>query len=809
MPFSLKKYSELVKVTDGGMSQIFRAVDCSTKQVVAIKKMALDQAHRSFSSELIQNEIRNASMLSHKNIISLLDYGEYENDFYIVMEYIDGCNLNSLISDNDFNPEIGLLIVLKALQALHFSHSKGIIHCDIKPSNILIDKCGRVILSDFGLSQAKAYERTFSNVLNDFTTPLFMPPEQADVVAEIVGLKSDEWAETTTIIYKEMSAEQARALLERGKQWDIWAVGVLLYRIISGYYPFFENDFANLLNSIKYSEAPNVGDFVNNLPLSIAKVIEDCLKKDPYQRPQSLEPVIDALQDYFSCRGITNEDEMIAAYMQEKIGVSHVVSSIQESPNAAVDNKPRRLSTDSQNDYQWEYIDFDTISYTPPRKHNKHKADDHLQIPSKEDLKAEPTAAEPTAAEPITEEPITEEPITEEPITEEPITEEPITEEPITEEPITEEPITEEPITEEPITEESITEESITEESITEESITEESITEESITEESITEEPITEEPISEEPISERQSPVGQSQTKRAEQVKSEELNQSEPTIQNGIDFSFRSRFGRSITIAALFICLLVAGFVFIKLQTGKDSKAVEYTVNEKGSQVTDIPKEASPEPDQIPQRSVNSSTELDQATINKPVNNAIISSSAKQPAQSKESQKIKPVRQPVQTSLDQESLVSTSEDSEGLIKVTIDPSEAKVFIDGSLLFQSELISGTKLSAGAHILTAKAAGYIPYERSIVIEQGKTVIFAVVLKPDVKGNGQLHIYSYPWANLYIDDVLVGTAPTQSPILLVEGNHQVVLKREGFQMYNQTVTIKNGETTRLQVQLEKVK
>ena len=710
MPFSLKKYSEIVKITDGGMSQIFRAVDCSTNLVVAIKKMALDQAHRSFSSDLIQNEIRNASILSHKNIISLLDYGEYENDFYIVMEYIDGCNLNSLISDDNFNPEAGLLIVFKALQALHFSHSKGIIHCDIKPSNILIDKCGRVVLSDFGLSQAKAYERTFNNVLNDFTTPLFMPPEQADVVAEIVGLKSDEWAETTTIIYKEMSAEQARALLERGKQWDLWAVGVLLYRIISGYYPFFENDFANLLNSIKYSEAPNVGDFVNNLPLSIAKVIEDCLKKDPYQRPQSLVPVIEALQDYFTCRGIANEDETIAAYMKEKMGVSHVENSPQESSSAAIDT-PHSLSADIQKDHHWEYIDFETISYTPPRKQAKHKTDDHSQTPSIEDLKVEQIPVEQIPVEQISEEQIPEEQIPEEKL-----------------------------------------------------------------------------------------------QTK-AEQVESEKPNQLKQTVQDGIDFSFRSRFGRSIAIAALFICLLVAGFVFIKLQTGKDSKVVEYATNEKSSQTTVIPEAVLPEPDQISRVSEDSSTVLNQTAFNKPVTNLTnTSSSVKQSVQSKDPQKTKPARQPVQLPLALE-MANTSEDSSGLIKVTIDPSEAKVFIDGSLLFQSELTSGKKLPVGTHTVKAKAAGYVSYERNIIIEQGKTVILAVDLKPDVKGNGQLHIYSYPWANLYIDDVLVGTTPTQSPILLVEGNHQVVLKREGFQTYNQAVAIKNGETTRLQVQLEK--
>ncbi|MBN1128402.1 MAG: serine/threonine protein kinase, partial [Chitinispirillaceae bacterium] len=301
------------------MSEIFCAMDRVSRRKVVIKKMPLDPLNRSFSLQRYENEARNASLLPHDHIISILDYGEYDDVFYIVMEHVDGINLDQFMSSPAFKSDIGLMIVLTALQALHRAHQNGVIHCDIKPANILISRNGRVIVTDFGLSQAKAHAMDPEQGKHDFTTPLFMPPEQAKVIAEKVGLASDVWEETATVVYNDLSPEQARMLSERGVQWDLWSVGVLLYRMCCGRYPFNGNDLAGLLTSIVHSEATGIHELAADLPKPIASVIERCLEKEPYRRPHSLDPVINALKKHFAAVQSGAMQGMIAAQIQEQL----------------------------------------------------------------------------------------------------------------------------------------------------------------------------------------------------------------------------------------------------------------------------------------------------------------------------------------------------------------------------------------------------------------------------------------------------------------------------------------------------------
>jgi hypothetical protein len=142
-----------------------------------------------------------------------------------------------------------------------------------------------------------------------------------------------------------------------------------------------------------------------------------------------------------------------------------------------------------------------------------------------------------------------------------------------------------------------------------------------------------------------------------------------------------------------------------------------------------------------------------------------------------------------------------------GLLKITVNPPDARVFIDGTLLSKNEIRSGTTLIPGNYSITADATGFQSLSQTVIVESDKTVILSLVLKSSEKGNGQLHVYSYPWANLFIDDELVGTTPTPSPLLLAEGTHTVILKRDGYRMYQQEVTVKSGDVIRLKAELKK--
>ena len=606
MFFSLNNYSDIYKFAASGISETFFAVERSSNRNVVIKKMALDPAHKVSSLEWLEYEARNTSSLTHNNIISIIDHGNDADYFYIVMEHIEGYDFNAFISDASFNYKIGLMIVLKALQTLRIAHNRGIVHCNIKPSNLLISKIGRVVLSDFGLSQSNAHIKEFQNGRGDFTTSLFMPPEQAILAAEQEGHESDIWVKTTSVNETDISTKQARALKEQGMRWDLWSVGVLLYRVCSGCYPFFNDDFTKLFISIKYLDPKKIIQLVTGLPHPIAEMIELCLKKKPYDRPHSLDPVIKVLKQYFDSQGISNIDEKIAAYVRQKMGLPPIPG---EPVAVSDDLAANDLSSFKQNESKWDYTENKTIKNGPSRQSVKK------------------------------------------------------------------------------------------------------------------------------------------------------------------LFFSPHSRIALSIVLTTLFV-LVVFGTFIIKTHTGK--------------------------PPQFTSITTSSSANTDASLVEPEVQ------SANHPImQVQNSTGMAPKKKPVI----KKTATKKPETFSGVLKVKVNPPGAQVFIDGTLITQNEMENGKRVAPGDHKIVAQATDYVPYDQSIRIESNKTRMLTLDLKSYVKGNGQLHIYSYPWANLYVDDELIGTTPTPSPIMLVEGDHVVVLKRDGYQTYNERVVIKKSEVTRLQVQLKK--
>ena len=140
-----------------------------------------------------------------------------------------------------------------------------------------------------------------------------------------------------------------------------------------------------------------------------------------------------------------------------------------------------------------------------------------------------------------------------------------------------------------------------------------------------------------------------------------------------------------------------------------------------------------------------------------------------------------------------------------GTLRVTLAPSQAHVFLDGASVGTGELLAGKRLKAGVHIIAATAEGYKSFSSTVTLETNAIVDVPVYLKPMEKGAGFLHVYSYPWADIFIDGNFEGTTPTPKPLALADGDHQVILKREGFKDFSQTIHVAGGEVTRIKVQL----
>ena len=137
----------------GGMGIVYKARQRQLNRLVAVKILPPSVGEDPAFAERFTREAQALARLNHPNIVQVYDFGQTDEFFYFVMEYVDGLNLRALIRDGKLQPEEALRIVPQICEALQFAHDEGIVHRDIKPENILIDKKGHVKIADFGLAK--------------------------------------------------------------------------------------------------------------------------------------------------------------------------------------------------------------------------------------------------------------------------------------------------------------------------------------------------------------------------------------------------------------------------------------------------------------------------------------------------------------------------------------------------------------------------------------------------------------------------------------------------------------------------------
>src|ERR1700677_187064 len=137
----------------GGMGVVYKARQKSLNRMVAIKILAPERVHDARFAGRFAREAELLAKLSHPHIVTIHDFGETGGLYYLVMEFVDGVSLRDLLREGKLEPEQALAIVPEICDALQFAHDHGIVHRDIKPENILLDRLGRVKVSDFGLAK--------------------------------------------------------------------------------------------------------------------------------------------------------------------------------------------------------------------------------------------------------------------------------------------------------------------------------------------------------------------------------------------------------------------------------------------------------------------------------------------------------------------------------------------------------------------------------------------------------------------------------------------------------------------------------
>ena len=264
---SLGRYHILEQLGEGGMATVYKARDINLERDVAVKVIRAE----SFGSAMLERilkrferEAKSLARLTHPNIVPILDYGETNGAPYLVMPYLPGGTLKGRMKiPIPYREAVQMLIPIA--QALVHAHQQTIIHRDIKPSNILITRTGEPMLSDFGISKILDSEET------------------RDLTSTGVGIGTPEY----------MAPEQGMG--QADERSDIYALGVVLYEMITGRIPFRADTPMAVLLKKSQEAMPRPKQFVPNLPDSVENVLIKALARDPNNRYQSMQEFLNAL----------------------------------------------------------------------------------------------------------------------------------------------------------------------------------------------------------------------------------------------------------------------------------------------------------------------------------------------------------------------------------------------------------------------------------------------------------------------------------------------------------------------------------
>ncbi len=253
---TLGHYQVLSELGHGGMANVYKAWDAAANRHVALKILATQLAHDTNFLERFHREAKASARLSHPNIVRVHEVGQQDGLHYLVMDYIEGESLHhKLAREKRLSIEAATSIVNQIGSALEHAHAQGIIHRDVKPSNILLDDQGRAFLTDFGIAKAIAGTR-LTQTGTSLGTPDYMSPEQ--VLGKTVDGRS-----------------------------DLYALGVVLYEMLTGQAPFAAETQQAVLYRHVYTPPPMITLLNPRLPQWVDALIQRALAKDPRERFQS------------------------------------------------------------------------------------------------------------------------------------------------------------------------------------------------------------------------------------------------------------------------------------------------------------------------------------------------------------------------------------------------------------------------------------------------------------------------------------------------------------------------------------------
>ncbi|MFM2096425.1 MAG: hypothetical protein RIS70_3549 [Planctomycetota bacterium] len=276
----LGNYQILTLLGRGGMGVVLKARHIRMERTVALKVLRSQAISSPHSVKRFQQEVRAAAKLSHPNIVTAYDADEVDQIHFLVMEYVDGRSLSDILAEKGpLSLKEALDYVLQTAIGLEYAHAEGVIHRDIKPGNLLLDKRGVVKILDMGLAsmqdsnsdQAAGHEFVTQEhqLLGTFD---YMPPEQA---------------------------EDARSVDARA---DIYALGCTLFRLLTGRTPYKGETPIKKIIAHRTHPIPSLRDLRSDVPTDLERVFQKMLAKSPDDRFRNMREVIQALEPILAGR---------------------------------------------------------------------------------------------------------------------------------------------------------------------------------------------------------------------------------------------------------------------------------------------------------------------------------------------------------------------------------------------------------------------------------------------------------------------------------------------------------------------------
>jgi tRNA A-37 threonylcarbamoyl transferase component Bud32 len=251
IPAKIGRYDVKGKLGQGAMGEVFRAHDPVLNREVAIKRITTGLDADETVRKRFRREAEAAAKLSHPNIITVYELGLEGEQLFMAMELLDGIDLKHALADRRLSLDDRLSVMEQICEGLSFAHAQEIVHRDLKPANIHILPSGKVKIMDFGLARLSGSEMTSTGMV--MGTPHYMSPEQ------VRGAKADSRS-------------------------DVFALGCVLYEMVSGRKPFDAESMHAVLFKIMQEEPPPLRDVAPGTPEALAHVVERALSKSPAER---------------------------------------------------------------------------------------------------------------------------------------------------------------------------------------------------------------------------------------------------------------------------------------------------------------------------------------------------------------------------------------------------------------------------------------------------------------------------------------------------------------------------------------------